>query len=699
MPTHYTTCSLCEANCGLQIETDGPRVLSIRGDRADDFSKGHICPKAAALTDLHEDPDRLRAPVRRVESAAGEVSWQELGWAEALSAAAEGLAAVRTRHGQDALAVYVGNPTVHNYSALLGLQFLLKAVPTRSYFSANSVDGLPRLLTSATLYGNQARLPIPDIERTEHLLILGANPLVSNGSIMTAPGIKRRLAAIRARGGRVVVIDPRRTETAAVADAHHFIRPGTDGLLLAAMVHTVFKRGWARPRQRIEGLDVLRARLASFTPKRVAAHVGIDAETILALTREFAEARSAVCYARLGTCVQAFGTLSSWLVDALNILTGNMDHPGGAMFPTPAVDLADLADKLGQAANFGRWRSRVSGLPEFNGELPVAAMAEEMETPGIGQVRGLLLHAGNPVLSTPDGLRLERAIAELDFVVAIDPYINETTRHADLILPPLSPLERDHFGLVFNAVAVRNVAKWSPRLFEPPKGRPQSDYALIRQLTAAILRKEGKSLRALGVGALLSAAEPDRVLGLLMRMGPQKVTMKQLAKAPHGLDLGPLEPGRLGDLIIDLAPVPFVEDLDRLEACLEQAPPELLLIGRRTLRSNNSWMHNSQRLVKGRSRCTLRMHPEDAKARGLESGQTVSLVGPAGRVEAPLEVSDEVMLGVVSLPHGWGHGREGTRLNVAATKAGVSVNDVLAAGFVDALSGASVLNGVPVEVV
>ncbi|HEY8153778.1 MAG TPA: molybdopterin-dependent oxidoreductase [Myxococcota bacterium] len=706
--TDYAVCMLCEAICGIAVEHDGKRVHKIRGDAEDPFSRGHLCPKGVALADVQNDPERIRQPMRRRRD--GSDRWDEIGWDEALDLAAGRLAEIQQRHGRDAVALYRGNPTSHSYSAVLFISLLKDQLGSRNVYSASPVDTLPRTLMSATLYGNQAVLPIPDLDRTSFLLALGANPAVSNGSVMTAPDVVARLRAIRERGGRVVVVDPRRTETAELADTHLFIRPGTDALLVASLLNVVFREGLAKPGRLaslVEGLEEIPALVAPYTPERVAPQVGIPAEAIARLARDFAAAPSAVCYGRMGTCVQEFGATTNWLVDLLNIATGNLDRPGGAMFTTPAADLPTVAAMLGQVGHFGRWRSRVSNLPEFNGELPVACFAEEIETPGPGQIRALLTHAGNPVLSLPNGARLDRAYPKLEFMVAIDVYLNETTRHADLILPPSFGLEHEHYPVIFHGVAIRNTAHYSPAVLDKPPGALH-DWEILVGLTARLARARG------GRGALAARAKawlarrigPRGLLALMLRFGPHKLRLSQLEAAPHGIDLGPLEP-RLPGILRGRTKIPLVPelvraDLPRLARRLAEparlGADGLVLISRRTLRSNNSWMHNSERLVSGRHRCVLLIHPEDAAQRGLAEGARVTLKSRAGEIEVPIQVSDEIMPGVVSLPHGWGHGRPGTRLGVAAAHPGASVNDVTDESFIDPVSGAAALSGVPVTV-
>jgi anaerobic selenocysteine-containing dehydrogenase len=709
--THFRTCHLCEAMCGIVVELEDERILSIRGDKDDPFSRGHVCPKAVALKDVHEDPDRLRRPLRRTASG-----WGEVGWDEALDEAADRLAAVQKAHGPNAVAVYQGNPVAHNHGAILFGQLFLRSLGSRSRYSATSVDQLPQMVASLLMFGHQLLLPIPDIDRTDFLLVLGANPLASNGSLMTAPGVEKRLKAVHARGGRIVVVDPRRTETAALADRHLAIRPAGDAYLLAALLHVIF----AEDRVRLgalagftDGLHAVADAVKPFAPERVAGPTGLDPAEIRTLARDFARAPSAAAYGRVGVCTQEFGGVATWLVNVLNVVTGNLDRPGGVMFPRPAVDAVGFAGRIGQRGHFDKGRSRVRGLPEFSGEWPVATLAEEIETPGPGQVRALVTNAGNPVLSAPNGGRLDRALASLDFMVSIDIYRNETTRHAHLILPSTFALERSHYDLVFHTLAVRNSAKWSPALFAPaPDAR--HDWQVLLELAARLDVRRGGGLGARLTRAVLRRLGPDGVIGLLMRFGPhgpglvpfgRGLTLGRLKKHPHGVDLGPLEPSLPGRLYtrtkrIDLAPARLVEDLRRLVLTppADRLNGTLELIGRRELRSNNSWMHNCERLVKGRDRCTLLMNPGDAARRGFANGQRVRVSSRVGVLEAALEVSDEMRPGVVSLPHGWGHGREGTSLRVATANPGVSVNDLTDELRVDPFCGTAAFSGVPVEV-
>jgi len=698
--------------CGLAVEVEGDQILSIRGDEDDVFSRGHICPKAVALKDLHEDPDRLRRPLRRRGS-----DWEEIGWDAALDLAAERLLEVQRNHGRHAVAVYQGNPTVHNYGALLYGQMLVRALGTRSRFSATSVDQLPHMLASLLMFGHQLLFPVPDVDHTSFLLVLGANPLVSNGSMMTAAGIERRLRALRARGGRLVVVDPRRTETAAMADSHLAIRPGTDALLLLALLQVVFAENLAHPGRlapMLSGLDEVQAAVRELPPERVAAATGISAEDIRALARAFAQSPSAVAYGRVGVSTQELGGVCQWLLYVLNAVTGNLDRTGGAMFTNPAVDLVALGDRIGQRGHFAKGHSRVRGLPEFGGEWPAAVLAEEMETPGPGQIRAFVCLAGNPVLSTPNGARLERALPGLEFMVSVDPYLNETSRHAHLVLPPVSPLERDHYDLVFHGLAVRNTARYSPALFAPPPDA-REDWQILHGLAQRIgARRGGQGVASRLMTRAAGRLGPRGILALLLRTGPHGrglrpwghgLTLKALEAAPHGVDLGPLTPAlpealRTADRRLALAPPALMADLARVRARMATAEREsaLSLIGRRDLRSNNSWMHNSARLTRGPEPCTLLMHPGDASARGLVHGDRVDVRSRAGQVEATLTVTDAMRPGVVSLPHGWGHDRPGTRLGVAAQRPGVSLNDVTDEREVDALCGTAVLNGVPVEV-
>ncbi len=692
---------LCEAVCGLTVEVEGDSAGRVRGDPDDPFSRGHICPKAAAIVDVQDDPDRIRAPQRREGGR-----WQAVSWKAALDEAGTRLAEVQREHGRSAVGVYLGNPTVHSYSALLATPFFNRALGTRARFSATSVDQLPHMLAALEMFGHQVLLPVPDVDRTRFFLVLGANPLASNGSLMTAGGISRRLDDLRKRGGKLVVVDPRRTETAAAADQHLAIRPGSDALLLLAMLQVLFEEqrvGLRHLAPFTDGLGLLRDAAARFPPEEVAAHTGVGASAIRDLARDFASAPAAVAYGRVGTCTQEFGGLSAWLIVALNAVTGNLDREGGFMFATPAADLVALASRTGNRGHFGRWRSRVRGLPEFGGELPAATLAEEIDTPGKGRIRALVTFAGNPVLSTPNGARLDRALAGLEYMVSIDLYRNETTRHANLILPTSFGFERDHYDLAFYALAVRNAARYA-KPFRPPPPGVRGDFQVLLDLALAV-RRQGGGRPGWALGAWLRAARmlgERRLLDLLLRFGPHRLSLRKLEQSPHGIDLGPLRPqlpARLGGRRLRLAPDVFLRDLDRLASVLTRpATNGLVLIGRRALRSNNSWMHNSLRLVKGPPGCVLLMHPADAAVRGLKKGESARVESRVGSVEVPVDVTGDVMPGVVSLPHGWGHVRDGAALSVAAAHAGASLNDLTDEQSVDALSGNAAFNGVPVTV-
>jgi anaerobic selenocysteine-containing dehydrogenase len=677
----FFTCNLCEAQCGLRVGVEGTRVTGVRGDPDDVLSRGHVCPKAHALRELLDDPKRLRAPMRRTASG-----WEGVTWDEALSDVAARLRAIRARHGKDAVALYVGNPVVHNHRASLGSQLLTTALGTKNRFDPNSQDSNPRLFACMSMYGDALSIPVPDVDRTDFLLVLGANPAASNGSQMGLGDVRTRMRGIRDRGGRVVLIDPRRTESATWATSHHFIRPGGDAALLLAMLHVIFVDGPIALdlRRRASGVAELRALAARFPPERVAPAVGIDAPTIRALAHDFAAAPRACAYARVGVCQNAFGPVASWLVEALNVVTGNFDREGGAMFPTPSADVAPLGRAV-IGNHWGRWRSRVRGLPEFLGALPSAAMAEEMETPGEGRVRALVCVAGNPVLTTPNGERLARALAELELVVAVDYYVNETTRHASYILPPQHVFETGNFDLLLSRFTVRNVAKYSPPILTTDDDT-RDDWDIMSDL-AARLTLPASLHRACRRGG---RNVPEWVIDLLLRLGPARLSMRALRAAPHGIDLGPLVRSR-GDRVrtsdgrIRLAPPALVADVPRLDAWVDEQRRggDLVLIGRRHLRSNNSWMNGLPSLAKGPDRTRLLVHPTDATRLGVAEGDTVGVRSRTGRVSAVVRITDDVMPGVVSLPHGF---------------AQCSANAITDDRLIEPVVGTSILNGVPVVV-
>jgi anaerobic selenocysteine-containing dehydrogenase len=732
------TCPLCEATCGLELTLQGNELVRVRGDDADVFSHGYLCPKAVALVDLEADPDVLKTPLVR---DGGEL--RPATWDEAFARVDAGLSPILQEHGRDSVALYIGNPNAHNLSGLIYGRAVIRALGTKNLYSASTVDQMPKQVAAAMLFGTGLTIPVPDVDRTDHLLMLGANPFASNGSLFTAPDIPGRLRALRKRGGKLVVVDPRRTQTAKVADEHHFIVPGTDAHLLFAIVNVLFAEGLANPGRlaaHTAGIEEVRRLAEPFTPEAVEGTCGIGAGDIRRMARELAAAERAAVYARIGTCTQEFGTLASWLVDVVNVLTGNLDRAGGAMFTTPAAGGPSTAGTpgSGRGVTFGRFSSRVRGMPETFGELPVACLAEEITTPGEGRVRALITIAGNPTVSTPDAGRLAAAIESLDFMVSVDIYVNETSRHADVILPGEPVLTRGHYDVALYNLACRNVANYSPPVLPLPDAGmhewhvllrlagiagglgPDPDVAALDELVARETLRRGvanPSSPAFGAGeeeswnALNGRRGPERILDILLRTGPYGeafgrntggLSLDVLEANPHGVDFGPLVE-RIPEVLrtpsgkIELAPEPLVRDTERLVGSLgRRRNGSLVLVGRRQLRSNNSWMHNLPMLRGGTNRCTAHIHPDDATRLGIENGACVRVTSAVGEIEVEAEVTDAVMPGVVSIPHGWGHAEGSAR--TAAADPGVNSNLLAPADAVDPLSGNAILNGIAVTV-
>ena len=704
MKVHYRTCHLCEAMCGLRIETEGDRVVKIEGDKEDVYSKGHICPKGVALQDIHNDPDRLKYPMRRKGA-----EWERISWAEAFDEVETKLNAIRDKYGPDSLGLYMGNPGVHNTGTGLFFFDFAKALGTKNRFASHSLDQLPQMFVNGEMFGHQAMFPVPDLERTSYFLALGANPLVSNGSIMSTPDIQGKLKRLQARGGKFVVIDPRRTRSAKLADEHYFIRPGTDVLFLLAFVHVLFELDLLqvdRVSAYTDGIQTVGELCQPYTPALVAPLIGIEASTIRQMVKDFCAAEQAICYGRLGVSVQEYGSLCHSLINAINIQTGNIDKAGVVMFPLPAMDFVKL---LKHEAKAFRWNSRVRGMPEVASDLPSTGMAEEMLTPGEGQIKAMITLAGNPVLSAPNSSQLDKAFSQLEYQVAIDIYLNETTRQADIILPPATALEVLHYDFVLNIVALRNVANFSAPVFPINSGQ-RYDWQIILELQKRL--EKGNSFLLGLKHRILSWLTPERRINLGLRIGPyglfskHKLSLQKLKDNPHGLDFGPLQPALPKRLFtknkrINLAFPRILEDLERIPILIEQlknSSDTLLLIGRRDLRSNNSWMHNSIRLVKGLNRCTILMHPKDAAKRQLVNGSFVEVSSATGQIKLTVELSEDIMPGVVSIPHGWGHKLKGTKIRVAEQKPGVNVNELTSEQLVDAPTGNAVLNGIAVEV-
>lgn len=696
---HYRACHLCEAICGLEIETKDQQVISIRGDKDDPVSQGYLCPKGTALADIHHDPDRLRVPHKRVGN-----EWVKISWEEALDYAADRLIDIQEKHGNSSVGFYAGNPNVHNYGSMTHGPNFRRVFGSKNHFSATSLDQLPHQLVALAMLGHQFAIPIPDVNNTQLMVIMGGNPMASNGSIMTMPNAPKRLRAIKERGGKLVVIDPRKTETANIATEHLFIKPGSDAYVLMAMIRTIFEENWPKSTHLdpvLNGLDIVKDASQPFTLGLAEAVSGIPADKIYQLTKELVETPKAVLYGRMGVSVQEFGTICQWAIQVINILIGATDHVGGALLTSPAF--AYVTKGLGGAGHFDRYKSRVRGLPEFSGEFPAAALAEEILTPGEGQIKAMITIAGNPVISTINSNTIEEAFASLDFYVAIDFYINATTRHADLILPPTSPLEHDHFDIAFLRFAIHNSVRMNPAVFEPNEGQLH-DWEIFNGLGRRIAERKTLDFNEL--------PPPDLLIGMGVELdvyGPKKnpemaLTLEKIKAAPHGIDLGPLKPSLIeriatDDGLINCAPDFLIKDLKRLETKpVEHEPDTLLLIGRRHLRSNNSWMHNSQRLVKGPARWQLMMHPTDLTMRGITDGATVTITSRVGTVQTIVSATDTIMPGVVSLPHGWGHNKEGVRMQIATQQLGVNCNELTDHEFLDTLSGNAALNGIPVTV-
>ena len=696
--THHRVCHLCEAMCGLVIQTKGDKVTDVRGDKDDPLSRGHVCPKAVALQDIHEDPDRLRKPMRRIRTAPGEYKHVEIEWSEALDLAADTLASTIKKQGVDAIGAYFGNPSVHNYGMLTHQRNLFRHIRTRNRYSATSVDQLPHHLVSLWCFGHMLLHPIPDVDRTHYFLMLGANPLASNGSIWTVPDVCQRLKDLKSRGGKLVVIDPRRTETAELASEHLFIRPGSDAALLLAMIHVLFRDDLVAPGPLgdfTDGLDEVAAAVSELSPDWAAPLTGIEADDIVRIAHELAEAEAGICYGRMGVSTQAYGALCQWAIQVINVATGHLDKPGGSLFTRPAMDQVVNTNPGG----FGRFASRGRGLPEFNYELPAATMVDEIRTEGEGQIRLMFTGAGNPVLSTPNGRALDEALEEVDFMISVDPALNETTRHADVILPPTSPLEHDHYDIAFHNLAIRNTARYSPAVFDKPEGA-MHDWEIFSELGARVAARFNLEP--------MPTYPPDRMVDAALKSGPYgehtdwQLSIDKLKAHPSGIDLGPLEPScperlQTPNQRIQLAILEVLADIERFVKDTDVAGDHYRLIGRRHVRDNNSWMHNHHRLMKGKPRCQLLMHPDDVAKEGWQSGMVVTIESRVGAIDAELAASDEMMPGVVSLPHGYGHGLAGTRGEVASRHAGVSCNDITDEHFVDQLSGNAAVNGVSVR--
>lgn len=712
---HYRVCNYCEAMCGVKItyDPDAPtddKKIAVKPDKDDPFSQGSMCPKAAALGALYFDPDKLKLPVKKTGD-----QWQQISWQEAYDTIEKKIKSIRRTYGENSIASYMGNPIVHNFGMMVFIKTLLRAIGSKNIFSATSMDQLPHHFAAHYMFGHEFRLPVPDINRTDFMIIMGANPLASNGSIMSSAGVKRRLNDIKERGGKFIVIDPRKTETAKIASQHHFIKPGTDIYFLLAFVHIIFrdkKVRLGRLKKHLAGFDKIEPLVKEFTAEKVSSVTGIEQQQIEALAAEFLAQDKAVLYGRMGLSTQLHGGLCHWLINTINVLSGNFDTPGGMMFPTPAIELA----RHKQRPAFGRWKSRVRGMNEFSGELPVVTMADELLTEGDGQVKAFVTICGNPVLSSPGGDRLDKALENIEFMFSIDNYINETTRHADLILPTPSGLEIEHYDLIFNAISVTNNVKFSQALFSVDENRPY-DWQILKELSRRISSR-GLSL----VDRILT---PRRLLNWGLMLGPygklsspkrwlNGLTLQKLIDSKHGINLGPLQsavPHRLNtlDKKIHLNPDVFIQRLNEVKqrewlqlqtsAQEKKTAGKFSLIGRRNVNTNNSWMHQVKKLSRSKQvRCTIMINSGDAENLQIVHNELVKVTSRVGEIILPAEITDTMMPGVISIPHGFGHNKKGTRVSIAQSKPGVSINDITDPMRVDKLTGNAAFSGLEVIV-
>lgn len=694
---HYRTCNLCEAMCGLEITYKEKKVISIVGDKKDPLSKGFICPKSLALKDLYEDPDRLKTPIKRTENG-----WQEISWSEAFDEVEIQIKKIQEKYGNNAVATYQGNPNVHNVGSMLYGGPFLKSLKTKQKYSATSADQLPHHIASLKMFGHQMLIPIPDIERTDYLLILGANPGASNGSLLTAPGFPQKIKSIQKRGGKVINIDPRFTETSKISSQHLYINPGKDALFLLSLLHVIFDQGIedkTHLSNYLKGLEEIKEIVKEYSPKKTALLIGIDSLEIQKIAKDFMNSKTAVCYGRMGVSTQEYGGICQWLINVLNIVTNNMDKVGGAMFTKPAIDLVYMTGIQGKVGNFDRYRSRVHNLPEYSGELPVATLADEILTEGEGQIKMFICTAGNPVLSAPNGKKMEKALEKLDFMVSIDIYLNETSKYANIILPTTNGLETLHYDLVFHQLAIRNTAKLSEVLFEKDENQ-KHDWQILNELTERITEKK-------------NSLTPEMMLDNMFQYSTYKeanLSVNKLKENPNGIDLGSLQPLLIKriftvDKKINVSPKIFIDDLKRLnkELCKDTKEEEtkypFALIGRRHLRNNNSWMHNSKLLMKGKNRCTVLMSSKDANNLSITDHQKIKIISNVGSIELPVEISDEMKEGVLSIPHGFGHNRNGTKIKLAEENAGESINDLTDDNKIDKLTGNANFSGTRVKVI
>jgi formate dehydrogenase len=723
MSEHRTYCRICEPTCGMIATVEDGKLVQLRPDADHPITKGFSCPKGIEFVHVQNDPDRLLYPMRRTESG----EFERISWDTALDEIGAKLRAIRAAHGGESIGWYAGNPSAFSHSHAIWAGGFVRGLGSKHLYTPNTQDTSSRFVASHLLYGSPTIFPLPDLARTSFLLMVGANPLVSRGSLVAAGNLRDKLTGIVGRGGRVVVVDPRRTETAKAFE-HVAVRPDGDAWLLLAMLHVIFAEGLddaTTTAAQATGVDVLRTAAARCAPEDAEARCGVPADEIRALARSFATAPSAAAYGRTGACLGRHATLVNVLLDALNVVTGNLDRPGGSVFARPPIDFTALASRLG-LATFDTYRSRVGDLPEVLGQMAAPLMAAEIETPGPGQLRALIVSAGNPLLSVPGAQDFERALGKLDLQVGIDLYLNETHRHADYVLPATTFYERDDVPLPLAEIQLTPFIQWTDAV-AAPRGEARDDWRIIDDLArqlgfAAVAGVASKWIgtsrvarlaqRAMGVGA--HRLTPTKIVDALLRAGRDGdhfglrrggLTLAKLRAQPRGVVLAEhVDTGVLTkrlkhrDRRVHLGDERIAAELTRLlDAPEPSSDYPLLMIGRREVRSHNSWLHNTPRFRDATRRHRALVNPVDAAAIGVADGGPARVVSARGAIELPVELSEDVAPGTIAVPHGWGH--RGAGWQTANEAGGANVNELTSSALDDLekLSGMAHLNGVPVR--
>lgn len=718
--TKPTFCRICEPACGLKVTTQGNRVLKIEADEDNVVTRGFVCSKGIRFKDVHESPDRLRHPIKRVGDR-----WERISWEQAFQEIGEKVKGIRSRHGGESFAMYMGNPAGFSGTHPVFCQAFLAGLGSKHFYTPGSQDCNNKFAASQRMYGSPFVQPIPDFDNVDCFIIVGSNPAISHMSFINAARPVERLKALEEKGGKVYFVNPRRTESARRVGEQVFIRPGTDIWFLLAFLNELIASGGVQPSvvdKYMKGFDAVEQLVQPWTPERAERVTGIPAATLRAMVSRYSNAKGGALYCSTGVNQAQHSTLAYWILNVINCVSGNLDRRGGMLVSRGLVDLPKIAKKFGYGDRTDR--SRIGNFASVLDSFPAGILPDEIFTPGRGQVKALFVSAGNPVLSCANGTRMEKAIKQLELVVCIDLFRNETGNLADYVLPGLTWLERPDIPVGAAGLQTVPYIQWTDAMVQPD-GEQQDEWWIYTELARACgVRLFGdksfggmlahyyfmanRYVQKLPLLGNLLAFDPAHMQSAML-LGSLRVKPAQMRSNPGAILLKPnLPKDFLGSRVltedgkVDLAPAEYIEGAKMLESDFEREiaqRDQLRLISKRERFGHNSWMHNVQEFVFRNNTNFVYMHPDDAERCGLKDRELAEVRSATGNVTLPVKLTDDMMPRAIALPHGWGHQRA-DGLSVASRTTGVNANLLAPDGpaSLERFAGMALMNGIPVEV-